>query len=253
VSGLGVGHGRFTGRVRRTEDRAVAAHLEPTAVLVTSSPDPDWDVAVAGDGALVTAAGGRTSHAARLARERGTLAVVGCGSALDRLADGQLVTLVCVEDVAGHVYRAGDVGEAGASVASTARLVLDRPSEAFARARTGAPAVVEVHVDAVLRALRVLPLPAPRAPLTPALAARIAGYGDVRAFLTGKLKDTLALVAAAFPQARIEVVPPAGTLAACRPALEAAVAWLRLDYGFPVEIVPRTYTSSDRLPPQTIS
>jgi pyruvate,water dikinase len=253
VTGLGVGHGSFTGRVRRTEDRTVAAHLGPTDVLVTSATDPDWDAAVAGAGALVTAAGGRTSHAARLARERGTLAVVGCGAPFGRLVDGTLVTLVCIDGVSGHVYRAADVGAARAPVEGTARLVLDRPSEAFARARTASPAVVDVRLDAVLRALRVFPLPAPDARPSPALAARIAGYADVRAFLTGKLKDTLALVAAAFPHARIEVAAPASALADCRPALEAAVAWLRIDYGFPVGIVPRTYTSSERLPPQTTS
>ena len=67
---LAVGHGEFTGTVRRVDAVEEGAHLGPQDVLVTRRTDADWDSALARVGAVITASGGRTSHTARLARER---------------------------------------------------------------------------------------------------------------------------------------------------------------------------------------
>jgi phosphohistidine swiveling domain-containing protein len=106
LTGLAIGHGEFAGTVCRTDRREDATHLGPGDVLVTRLTTPDWDPILARVGALVTAAGGRTSHAARLARERRMLAVVGCGPAIDRLSTGRRVLLVCADGLAGELHDA---------------------------------------------------------------------------------------------------------------------------------------------------
>jgi pyruvate,water dikinase len=74
-------------------------------VLVTDMTDPDWEPVMKRSSAIVTNRGGRTCHAAIVARELGIPAVVGCGDATTVLSDGQMVTVSCSEGDAGNVYR----------------------------------------------------------------------------------------------------------------------------------------------------
>jgi pyruvate, water dikinase len=71
--------------------------IEPGDVLVTDMTDPDWEPIMKKASAIVTNRGGRTCHAAIIARELGIPAVVGCGDATDHLKDGQKVTVSCAE------------------------------------------------------------------------------------------------------------------------------------------------------------
>ena len=73
-------------------------------VLVTDMTDPDWEPVMKRAAAIVTNRGGRTCHAAIIARELGIPAVVGCGDATEVLADGAQVTVSCAEGDTGHVY-----------------------------------------------------------------------------------------------------------------------------------------------------
>lgn len=73
-------------------------------VLVTDMADPDWEPVMKRAAAIVTNRGGRTCHAAIIARELGITAVVGCGDATERLQEGQLVTASCSEGDTGFVY-----------------------------------------------------------------------------------------------------------------------------------------------------
>jgi pyruvate,water dikinase len=78
--------------------------VQPGDVLVADMTDPNWEPVMKRAGAIVTNRGGRTCHAAIIARELGIPAVVGCGEATERLANGALVTVVCSEGDTGFVY-----------------------------------------------------------------------------------------------------------------------------------------------------
>ena len=75
-------------------------------VLVTDMTDPDWEPVMKRAAAIVTNRGGRTCHAAIIARELGIPAVVGCGDATDLLRDGMQVTVSCAEGDTGNIYEA---------------------------------------------------------------------------------------------------------------------------------------------------
>ncbi len=78
--------------------------LQPGDVLVTDMTDPDWEPVMKRASAIVTNRGGRTCHAAIIARELGVPAVVGCGNATDAIPDGQAVTVSCAEGDTGYIY-----------------------------------------------------------------------------------------------------------------------------------------------------
>ena len=80
--------------------------VQPGDVLVTDMTDPDWEPVMKRAAAIVTNRGGRTCHAAIIARELGIPAVVGCGDATRScLKDGSTVTVSCAEGDTGYVYR----------------------------------------------------------------------------------------------------------------------------------------------------
>ncbi len=76
--------------------------IEPGDVLVTDMTDPDWEPIMKKAAAIVTNRGGRTCHAAIIARELGIPAVVGCGDATERMKDGEKVTVSCAEGDTGY-------------------------------------------------------------------------------------------------------------------------------------------------------
>jgi len=104
VEGTAVGHGISAGQVRVLADASQADQLKEGEILVTGMTDPDWVPIMKKAGAIVTDAGGRTSHAAIVSRELGIPAIVGCGNATDRLSDGMPVTVSCAEGDRGFVY-----------------------------------------------------------------------------------------------------------------------------------------------------
>lgn len=102
--GTAVGQGIAAGRVRLLRDASQADQLQEGDILVTGMTDPDWVPIMKRAGAIVTDAGGRTSHAAIVSRELGIPAIVGCGNATEILTDGQVVTASCAEGDRGFVY-----------------------------------------------------------------------------------------------------------------------------------------------------
>jgi pyruvate,water dikinase len=104
AEGTAVGQGIAAGPVRVLSDASQADQLQAGEILVTTMTDPDWVPIMKRAGAIVTDAGGRTSHAAIVSRELGIPAIVGCGDATRRLADGQAVTVSCAEGDRGFVY-----------------------------------------------------------------------------------------------------------------------------------------------------
>ncbi|HBZ16914.1 MAG TPA: phosphoenolpyruvate synthase [Pantoea sp.] len=104
VEGRAIGHRIGAGEVKVIHDISEMHRIEKGDVLVTDMTDPDWEPIMKKASAIVTNRGGRTCHAAIIARELGIPAVVGCGDATDHLKDGQKVTVSCAEGDTGYVY-----------------------------------------------------------------------------------------------------------------------------------------------------
>ena len=104
ASGRAIGQRIGSGPVRVIADAGEMERVQPGDVLVTDMTDPNWEPVMKRASAIVTNRGGRTCHAAIIARELGIPAVVGCGDATDRVVDGTLVTVSCAEGDTGNVY-----------------------------------------------------------------------------------------------------------------------------------------------------
>jgi len=104
VEGRAIGQKVGTGPVRLVRSTAEMDRVQPGDVLVTDMTDPNWEPVMKRAGAIVTNRGGRTCHAAIIARELGIPAVVGCGNATAVLQEGNLVTVSCAEGDTGYIY-----------------------------------------------------------------------------------------------------------------------------------------------------
>src|SRR3954452_5575958 len=104
VSGRAIGNKIGSGNVRVIADASKMSRVQEGDVLVTDMTDPNWEPVMKVAAAIVTNRGGRTCHAAIIARELGIPAVVGCGDATRRLKDAQQVTVSCAEGDTGNVY-----------------------------------------------------------------------------------------------------------------------------------------------------
>ena len=104
AEGRAIGQKVGTGPVRLVRSPAEMERVQPGDVLVTDMTDPNWEPVMKRASAIVTNRGGRTCHAAIIARELGIPAVVGCGDATERVQEGALVTVSCAEGDTGFIY-----------------------------------------------------------------------------------------------------------------------------------------------------
>jgi pyruvate,water dikinase len=104
ATGRSVGQRIAAGTARIIKDASEMARVQGGDVLVADMTDPDWEPVMKRAAAIVTNRGGRTCHAAIIARELGIAAVVGCGDATHTIREGQEVTVSCAEGDTGHVY-----------------------------------------------------------------------------------------------------------------------------------------------------
>ncbi len=104
AEGRAIGQRIGTGPVRIVHSLADMDTVQPGDILVTDMTDPNWEPVMKRASAIVTNRGGRTCHAAIIARELGVPAVVGCGDATETLKDGALVTVACSEGDTGYIY-----------------------------------------------------------------------------------------------------------------------------------------------------
>jgi pyruvate, water dikinase len=123
TEGRSVGEKIASGTTKRIEHLEHLSEFQPGQVLVADTTTPDWEPVMKIAAAIVTNRGGRTCHAAIIARELGIPAVVGAGDATTSVADGEVVTVSCVEGDTGRVYR----GEVGFHVDRTEVAGLARP------------------------------------------------------------------------------------------------------------------------------
>ena len=211
ASGRAIGQKIGQGRVRLVASAAEMARVAAGDVLVTEMTDPDWEPVMKRAAAIVTNRGGRTCHAAIIARELGIPAVVGCGDATRTLADGAEVTVSCADGDTGHVY-------AGLLPIEIVDVALDRmppaptkimmnvgnPELAFEFQRLPNEGVglarlefiinrnVGIHPKALLELDRQPP------ELRREIEARIAAYASPTAYYVEKVAEGVATIAAAF-------------------------------------------------------
>jgi pyruvate,water dikinase len=192
--------------------------VESGDVLVTDMTDPDWEPVMKRAAAIVTRRGGRTCHAAIIARELGVPAVVGCGDSLEALRDGQAITVSCAEGETGFVYEGAlafeqqDI-EVGALPAAPVKIMMNvaNPDRAFgfaalphhgvglARLEFIVNRMIGVHPQALLDFERLEP------ELRRAISEQMAGYADPTTFYVTKLAEGIAQIAAAFAPAPVIV------------------------------------------------
>ena len=103
--GRSIGQRIGQGRARIIRDISEMHRVEPGDVFISDMTDPDWEPVMKRAAAIVTNRGGRTCHAAIIARELGIPAVVGCGDATQIIRDGEEITVSCAEGDIGYVYQ----------------------------------------------------------------------------------------------------------------------------------------------------
>src|SRR3989441_2251492 len=211
ASGRAIGHKIGSGAVRVVPDASQMAKVKPGDVLVTDMTDPNWEPVMKLAAAIVTNRGGRTCHAAIIARELGIPAVVGCGDATARLKDGQPVTVSCAEGDTGSVFEGVLPFEVSSRearemprIAVKIAMNIGNPHLAFdfqalpnwgvglARLEFVINNMIGVHPKA---ALEYPDLPAD---LKREVEHAARGYRDPRAFFVEKLTEGVATIAAAF-------------------------------------------------------
>ena len=104
TSGIALGNKIISGKARILNHPQEGHLLQQGEILITDVTNPDWDPILKKAAAIITNKGGRTSHSAIVARELGTVAVVGCGNATDVIKNGQEITVSCAEGKDGNIY-----------------------------------------------------------------------------------------------------------------------------------------------------
>ncbi|CBL45268.1 Phosphoenolpyruvate synthase [gamma proteobacterium HdN1] len=211
VEGRSIGHKIGSGKVRIINNLREMDKVQPGDVLVTDMTDPDWEPIMKRASAIVTNRGGRTCHAAIIARELGIPAVVGCGDATDLLAEDRAVTVSCAEGDTGLVYEGElDFNVKTNSIESMPKLPfkvmmnVGNPDRAFdfqalpnegvglARLEFIINRMIGVHPKALLN-FDSLPRD-----IRQAVERRISGYAGPVEFYVEKLVEGISTLAAAF-------------------------------------------------------
>ncbi len=211
VSGRAIGQKIGIGPVRIVGDAAEMSRVQAGDVLVTDMTDPNWEPVMKRAAAIVTNRGGRTCHAAIIARELGIPAVVGCGDATRKLADRAMVTVSCAEGDTGNVY------EGRLAVETTTRRLgempripvkismnVGNPQLAFDLQRLPNDGVGLARLEFVINNMigvhpkAILEYPELDDELRRAVESAARGYASPRAFYVEKLTEGVATIAAAF-------------------------------------------------------
>jgi pyruvate,water dikinase len=211
VEGRAIGQRIGAGPVKVIHDIAEMDKVQPGDVLVSDMTDPDWEPIMKRASAIVTNRGGRTCHAAIIARELGIPAVVGCGNATSVLQDGQGVTVSCAEGDTGYIFE-GELGfdirknsiDAMPQLPFKIMMNVGNPDRAFdfaqlpnegvglARLEFIINRMIGVHPKALLNFASLPP------EIKASVEKRIAGYDDPVGFYVEKLVEGISTLAAAF-------------------------------------------------------
>ena len=211
ATGRSIGQRIGAGPARIIREAAEMARVQTGDVLVADMTDPDWEPVMKRAAAIVTNRGGRTCHAAIIARELGIAAVVGCGDATQRIREGQEVTVSCAEGDTGHVYegllqyeRKQIELDSLPKIPVKIMMNVGNPDRAFdfagiphhgvglARLEFIINRMIGVHPRALLEFERL------DGELKEQIRTQMAGYSDPVGFFVEKLAEGVAQIAAAF-------------------------------------------------------
>ncbi|PAV27458.1 phosphoenolpyruvate synthase [Tamilnaduibacter salinus] len=218
AEGRSIGHRIGSGPVRVVMTINEMDRVQPGDVLVTDMTDPDWEPVMKRASAIITDRGGRTCHAAIIARELGIPAVVGCGDATETLYEGQAVTVSCAEGDTGMIYegsldfeRKANTVESMPEIPFKIMMNVGNPDRAFdfqslpnegvglARLEFIINRMIGVHPKALLN-FDSLPRD-----IRQTVEKRISGYSSPVDFYVDKLVEGISTLAASFADKRVIV------------------------------------------------
>lgn len=211
VTGRAIGQKIGSGKVRIVADVSEMDQVRAGDILVTDMTDPNWEPVMKLASAIVTNRGGRTCHAAIIARELGIPAVVGCANATDILKNGQEVTVSCAEGDEGRIYeglieteieevRWGEMPDIGLKV----MMNVGNPQLAFDFSQIPNAGIGLARLEFIINnniavhPKAVLDYPNIDSELKQAVESAARGYASPRAFFVEKLAEGVATLAAAF-------------------------------------------------------
>ncbi|MBA3595166.1 MAG: phosphoenolpyruvate synthase [Polaromonas sp.] len=211
AEGRAIGQKIGTGPVRLVHHISEMDQVQPGDVLVTDMTDPNWEPVMKRASAIVTNRGGRTCHAAIIARELGIPAVVGCGDATETLSTGMLVTVSCAEGDTGNIYdglletevtevQRGEMPEIDVKISMN----VGNPQLAFDFCQIPNHGVGLARLEFVINnnigvhPKAILDYPNVDADLKKAVESVARGHASPRAFYVDKVAEGVATIAAAF-------------------------------------------------------
>lgn len=211
AEGRAIGQKIGTGPVRLVSDISQMDQVQAGDVLVTDMTDPNWEPVMKKASAIVTNRGGRTCHAAIIARELGIPAVVGCGNATDLLKADTLVTVSCAEGDTGKIYdglietevtevKRGEMP----SIPTKIMMNVGNPQLAFDFAQLPNEGVGLARLEFIINnnigvhPKAILDYPAVAPDLKKAVESVARGHASPRAFYVDKVAEGVATIAAAF-------------------------------------------------------
>ena len=211
ATGRAIGQKVGAGKVRIVSDASQMDQVESGDILVTDMTDPNWEPVMKLASAIVTNRGGRTCHAAIIARELGIPAVVGCGDATSRLGHGSFVTVSCAEGDTGNIYdglletEVTEV-ETGVMPEVPVKIMMNvgNPDLAFEFAQLPNDGVGLARLEFIINnnigihPLAILEYPNVDADLKKAVESVARGHASPRAFYVDRLAEGVATIAAAF-------------------------------------------------------
>ena len=211
VTGRAIGQRIGSGPVRVIMHAVEMNQVQPGDVLVTDMTDPDWEPVMKRASAIVTNRGGRTCHAAIVARELGIPAVVGCGDATEKLRDGQSVTVSCAEGDTGNIYEGlleAEVRDVslGKMPEPPVKIMMNvgNPERAFDFAQLPNAGVGLARLEFIINRMigvhpkAVLEYPNLPADLKRTVEEQAAGYADPVSFYVDRIAEGVSTIAAAF-------------------------------------------------------
>ncbi|NRB67057.1 MAG: phosphoenolpyruvate synthase [Vibrio sp.] len=218
VEGRAIGQRIGSGPVRLVDSLDQMSLVQDGDVLVTDMTDPDWEPVMKKASAIVTNRGGRTCHAAIIARELGIPAIVGCGDATSKLTDGATVTVSCSEGETGYVYQGELDFEVKRSAVDELPLLptkvmmnVGNPDRAFDFAQIPNEGVGLARLEFIINKMigihpkALLNFDVQSDELKAEITQRIRGYKDPIDFYVSKLTEGIATIAAAFWPKRVIV------------------------------------------------
>jgi pyruvate,water dikinase len=211
TSGRSIGQRIGAGRARVISSVKDMGKVQPGDVLVADMTDPDWEPVMKRSAAIVTNRGGRTCHAAIIARELGIPAVVGCGDATRTIRDGQDITVSCAEGDTGYVYE-GQLEfehkqielDSLPKIPVKIMMNVGNPDRAFDFASIPHKGVGLARLEFIINRMigvhprALLDFASQPNDVKDQIRAQIAGYADPVTFFVEKLSEGIAQIAAAF-------------------------------------------------------